>query len=199
MERSTPLTAVAAPQADRPDDPRPGCHSQQGHALRPVRRQISIVTRAAHQRQTCPSPGRSVICPSSARPPDVQTTCSKPNDHRLGRSHTGPLTHWAAHTAAHTPPLTHWAAHTLGTTGLHLVGEAGRHRLLSLLVTPAKFTASASVQWSVAGQIAVAWLLTMPAAAAVGAVSAWVASTGPVGTIDTSRHHPRAAASGCRC
>src|SRR3954449_11047380 len=38
----------------------------------------------------------------------------------------------------------------------------------------------ASVQWGVAGQIAVAWLLTMPAAAAVGAVSGWVAFTGPL-------------------
>jgi len=41
----------------------------------------------------------------------------------------------------------------------------------------------ASVQWGVAGQIAVAWLLTLPAAAAVGAVAAWVASTGTVGTV----------------
>ena len=41
----------------------------------------------------------------------------------------------------------------------------------------------ASVQWSVAGRIAIAWLFTMPAAAAVGAVAAWVASTGTLGTI----------------
>jgi len=41
----------------------------------------------------------------------------------------------------------------------------------------------ASVQWGVAGQIAVAWLLTLPAAAAVGAVAAGVASTGTVGTV----------------
>ena len=31
--------------------------------------------------------------------------------------------------------------------------------------------------------MAVAWLLTLPAAALVGAVAAWVAITGPVGTI----------------
>jgi PiT family inorganic phosphate transporter len=37
----------------------------------------------------------------------------------------------------------------------------------------------ATVQWSVAGQMAVAWLLTLPAAAVVGAVAAWTASTGP--------------------
>ncbi|QYN37048.1 inorganic phosphate transporter [Pseudonocardia sp. DSM 110487] len=41
----------------------------------------------------------------------------------------------------------------------------------------------ASVQWSVAGQMAVAWVLTLPAAAAVGAAAAWLASTGTVGTI----------------
>ncbi len=41
----------------------------------------------------------------------------------------------------------------------------------------------ASVQWSVAGQMAVAWLLTLPAAAVVGAVAAWLAGTGTIGTI----------------
>ena len=41
----------------------------------------------------------------------------------------------------------------------------------------------ASVRWSVAGQMAVAWLLTLPAAAMVGAVAAWLAGTGTVGTI----------------
>jgi inorganic phosphate transporter, PiT family len=41
----------------------------------------------------------------------------------------------------------------------------------------------ASVRWSVAGQMAVAWVLTLPAAAAVGAAAAWLASTGTVGTI----------------
>jgi PiT family inorganic phosphate transporter len=41
----------------------------------------------------------------------------------------------------------------------------------------------ASVQWGVAGQMAIAWLVTLPAAAAVGAVSAWVSGGGTVGTI----------------
>jgi PiT family inorganic phosphate transporter len=41
----------------------------------------------------------------------------------------------------------------------------------------------AAVRWGVAGQMAVAWLLTLPAAAIVGAVAAWVASTGPAGTV----------------
>jgi len=41
----------------------------------------------------------------------------------------------------------------------------------------------ASVHWGLAGQVAIAWLLTLPAAAVVGAVAALVADTGPVGTI----------------
>jgi inorganic phosphate transporter, PiT family len=41
----------------------------------------------------------------------------------------------------------------------------------------------AAVQWGVAGQMAIAWVLTLPAAAAVGAASAWLASTGTVGTV----------------
>ena len=41
----------------------------------------------------------------------------------------------------------------------------------------------ASVRWGIGGQVAFAWLLTLPAAAAFGAVAAWVAVTGPVGTI----------------
>jgi inorganic phosphate transporter, PiT family len=41
----------------------------------------------------------------------------------------------------------------------------------------------ASVRWGVAGQMAMAWLLTLPAAAIVGAVAAWVAATGVFGTI----------------
>ena len=41
----------------------------------------------------------------------------------------------------------------------------------------------ASVRWGVAGQMAIAWLLTLPAAAAAGAVAGWVANTGPVGTV----------------
>ena len=45
----------------------------------------------------------------------------------------------------------------------------------------------ASVQWGVAGQMALAWLLTLPAAAVVGAVAAWVAGTGTVGTVIVAR------------
>jgi PiT family inorganic phosphate transporter len=41
----------------------------------------------------------------------------------------------------------------------------------------------AAVQWGVAGRMALAWLLTLPAAAIVGAVASWVAGTGTAGTI----------------
>ena len=40
-----------------------------------------------------------------------------------------------------------------------------------------------AVRWGIAGQVALAWLLTLPAAAVVGAVAAGVAMTGAVGTI----------------
>ena len=38
------------------------------------------------------------------------------------------------------------------------------------------------VRWGVAGQMAIAWALTLPSAAAVGALAAWVAETGTLGT-----------------
>jgi inorganic phosphate transporter, PiT family len=41
----------------------------------------------------------------------------------------------------------------------------------------------ASVQWGVAGRMVTAWLMTLPAAAIMGAVAAWVAGSGTVGTI----------------
>jgi len=41
----------------------------------------------------------------------------------------------------------------------------------------------ASVHWGLAGQVAVGWLLTLPAAALVGALAAWAAITGPVGVL----------------
>jgi PiT family inorganic phosphate transporter len=39
------------------------------------------------------------------------------------------------------------------------------------------------VRWGLAGQVALAWLLTLPAAALVGALAAGVADTGAIGTI----------------
>jgi PiT family inorganic phosphate transporter len=41
----------------------------------------------------------------------------------------------------------------------------------------------AKVQWGVAGRMALAWLLTLPSAAIVGALATWVAATGTAGTI----------------
>ena len=41
----------------------------------------------------------------------------------------------------------------------------------------------ASVNWGVAGRIAVAWTITLPAAAVVGAAASWLASSSTVGTL----------------
>jgi PiT family inorganic phosphate transporter len=41
----------------------------------------------------------------------------------------------------------------------------------------------ALVRWGVAGRMALAWLLTLPAAAAVGALAGWIAATGTVGIV----------------
>lgn len=41
----------------------------------------------------------------------------------------------------------------------------------------------AQVRWSIAGQMALAWLLTLPAAAAVGAIAATVAVRGTLGVV----------------
>jgi PiT family inorganic phosphate transporter len=39
------------------------------------------------------------------------------------------------------------------------------------------------VRWGVAARLAVTWLLTLPAAASVGALAAWVAARGAAGTV----------------
>jgi PiT family inorganic phosphate transporter len=41
----------------------------------------------------------------------------------------------------------------------------------------------ASVRWRTAGRIALGWLITIPAAAVVGAIAAWVAGIGPWGIV----------------
>ena len=41
----------------------------------------------------------------------------------------------------------------------------------------------ASVQWGVAGRIALAWAFTLPSAAVVGAAASWLAATGTVGVV----------------
>jgi inorganic phosphate transporter, PiT family len=55
------------------------------------------------------------------------------------------------------------------TTGAVLGSAAGRRQ--------------AVVRWGVAGRMVVVWLLTLPAAAAVGALAASVAASGPAGTV----------------
>jgi inorganic phosphate transporter, PiT family len=55
------------------------------------------------------------------------------------------------------------------TTGAVLGTAAGRPR--------------ATVRWGVAAEMVVAWLLTLPAAAALGALAGWAASTGTAGTL----------------
>ena len=55
------------------------------------------------------------------------------------------------------------------TSGAVLGSAAGRHR--------------GGVRWAVAGRMAAVWLLTLPAAATVGAVAAWFAATGTAGTV----------------
>jgi inorganic phosphate transporter, PiT family len=52
----------------------------------------------------------------------------------------------------------------------------------SVLGTAAGRRAGA-VHWGVAAEMVVAWLLTLPAAAAFGALAAWVAAGGPLGTL----------------
>ena len=42
---------------------------------------------------------------------------------------------------------------------------------------------ASNVQWSTAGRMVIAWVLTLPAAAVVGAVASWIASTGTAGVI----------------
>src|SRR3546814_6501306 len=41
----------------------------------------------------------------------------------------------------------------------------------------------AAVRWGVVGRIAVAWIITLPAAALVGGLGAWAAGTGTVGLV----------------
>ena len=55
------------------------------------------------------------------------------------------------------------------TTGAVLGAATGRRK--------------AVVRWRVAGRMAAVWLLTLPAAATVGGLAAWVAARGPAGTV----------------
>jgi PiT family inorganic phosphate transporter len=86
----------------------------------------------------------------------------------------------------HTPQG--FAAETSAATVILASSHLGFALSTTQVATGAIFGAGAgrrlaSVQWGVAGQMALAWLLTLPAAAAVGAVAAWLAGTGTVGTV----------------
>ena len=81
-----------------------------------------------------------------------------------------------------------FAAETSAATVILASSHLGFSLSTTQVATGAIFGAGAgrrlaSVQWGVAGQMAVAWLLTLPAAAVVGAVAAGGASTGTVGTV----------------
>ena len=81
-----------------------------------------------------------------------------------------------------------FAAETASTTVILTSAHLGFALSTTQVATGAIFGAGAgrklaSVQWGVAGQMALAWLFTMPAAAIVGAVAGWLAGTGPVGTV----------------
>jgi PiT family inorganic phosphate transporter len=92
--------------------------------------------------------------------------------HRISRIDS--LQGFAAETASTSVILS--AAHlgfalstTQVTTGAVLGAAAGRR--------------TAAVRWSVAGRMAGVWLLTLPAAATVGALAAWTAARGTTGTV----------------
>ena len=81
-----------------------------------------------------------------------------------------------------------FAAETSAATVILASSHLGFSLSTTQVATGAIFGAGAgrrlaSVQWGVAGQMAIAWLLTLPSAAIVGAVAAWIASTGTIGTI----------------
>jgi inorganic phosphate transporter, PiT family len=81
-----------------------------------------------------------------------------------------------------------FAAETASTAVILASSHLGFSLSTTQVATGAIFGAGAgkklaSVQWGVAGQMAIAWIVTLPAAAIVGAVAAWAASTGTVGTV----------------
>jgi inorganic phosphate transporter, PiT family len=81
-----------------------------------------------------------------------------------------------------------FAAETSATAVILTSSHLGFALSTTQVATGAIFGAGAgrrlgSVRWGVAGQMAAAWLLTLPGAAAVGAVAAWVSGTGTAGTV----------------
>jgi PiT family inorganic phosphate transporter len=81
-----------------------------------------------------------------------------------------------------------FAAETASTVVILASSHLGFALSTTQVATGAIFGAGAgrrlaSVKWGVAGQLALAWIVTLPAAAIVGAVAAWTASTGTAGTV----------------
>ncbi|WP_181782894.1 inorganic phosphate transporter [Pseudonocardia pini] len=81
-----------------------------------------------------------------------------------------------------------FAAETASTAVILASSHLGFALSTTQVATGAIFGAGAgrrlsTVRWGVAGQMALTWLVTLPAAAVVGAAAAWAASTGTAGTV----------------
>jgi inorganic phosphate transporter, PiT family len=81
-----------------------------------------------------------------------------------------------------------FAAETASTATILVSSQLGFPLSTTQVCTGAVFGAGAGrkladVRWGMAGQMAIAWLLTLPSAAIVGAVAGRTASTGTFGTI----------------
>jgi PiT family inorganic phosphate transporter len=81
-----------------------------------------------------------------------------------------------------------FAAETSSTAVILISSQLGFPLSTTQVCSGAIFGAGAGrrlalVRWSLAGQMVLAWMLTLPAAAIVGALAAWVAETGTIGTV----------------
>jgi PiT family inorganic phosphate transporter len=81
-----------------------------------------------------------------------------------------------------------FAAETSSTAAILISSQLGFPLSTTQVCTGAVFGAGAGkrlaeVRWGMAGQMAIAWLLTLPSAAVVGAIAARTASTGTAGTV----------------
>jgi PiT family inorganic phosphate transporter len=81
-----------------------------------------------------------------------------------------------------------FAAETASTAVILSAAHLGFALSTTQVATGAVFGAAAgrrpsTVQWKVAGRMGAVWLLTLPSAATVGALAAWVAARGAAGTI----------------
>jgi inorganic phosphate transporter, PiT family len=81
-----------------------------------------------------------------------------------------------------------FTAETTGATVILVSSHLGLPISTTQVCTGAIFGAGAgrrlaTVHWSVAGRMAVAWAVTLPAAAVVGAAASWTAASGPFGVV----------------